>query len=74
MITNAGITPLRVPFAFFRWQLPGQKNASVMVNPLDACATDKWVAQRTYSVEISPKATEYFMISDLATFKRRLGS
>jgi hypothetical protein len=69
-ITNTGITPLRVPFAFFNWQLPGQKHSSFIVNPMDAYATDEWVAQRKYPVEILPKATEYLMISDIATFQK----
>jgi hypothetical protein len=69
-ITNTGITPLRVPFAFFNYQLPGQKNSSFMANPMDAYAKDEWVAQRKYPVEILPKATEYFIISDLATFQK----
>lgn len=68
-ITNRGITPLRVPFSFFHWQLPGQQNASLMVNPLDAYATDKWVPQQTYPVEILPKASHSFIVSDVATFQ-----
>jgi hypothetical protein len=68
-ITNTGILPLRVPFAFFYWQLPGQKNASVMVNPLDAYATDELVPQRQYPVELLPKATDPFIVSDFATFQ-----
>lgn len=69
-ITNTGILSLRVPFAFFHWQLPGQRNSSVMVNPLDAYNADQWVPQRQYPVEVLPKTTHPFMVSDFATFQQ----
>jgi hypothetical protein len=69
-ITNTGMMPLRLPFSFFHWQLPRQKNASWMVNPMDYYGTDQWVPQQTYPIEIPPRATHECFISDIATFRQ----
>jgi hypothetical protein len=70
IIMNIGMQPLRIPFAFFHWQLPLQKNASWMVNPLNAYATDEWVQQEQYPIEIAPKASCTLIVSNIATFQQ----
>lgn len=67
-ITNTGIVSLRVPVAFFNWQLPGQRNKTVWVNPLDAFG-DERVPQRTYPFEVLPKTSHPFIVSDITTFQ-----
>ncbi len=69
-ITNTGIMPLRVPVAFFHWQLPRQKDTSYGVNPLDASAMDEWVSQQKYPLEIPPRASHPFLVSNVATFRQ----
>ena len=69
-ITNTGIMPVRIPFAFFHWQLPYERNASIMVMMLDAYGADPWVPQQTYPVEIPPRASHSFLVSDIETFRR----
>jgi hypothetical protein len=59
-----------VPVAFFHWQLPRQKNTSWWINPLDVYATDEWVPQQKYPVEIPPRASHPFLVSDVATFRQ----
>jgi len=39
-----------------------------MINPLDAYGTDQWVSQQKYSVEIPPRASHPFLVSDMAKF------
>jgi hypothetical protein len=69
-ITNTGIRPLSIPFGFFNWQLPRQKNSSWVVNPLNAYGGDKWVQQEQYPIQIAPKASRIIMVSDIATSRQ----
>jgi hypothetical protein len=67
-ITNTGIVSLRVPVAFFNWQLPGQRNKTLWVTPLDASG-DERVPPRVYPFEVLPKTSHPFIVSDIATFQ-----
>ncbi len=68
-ITNIGIGSLRVPFSFFRWKVPLSRSFWT-VNPLDGYGQDRdsLIPQKHYPVEIQPRASETFYVSDLQTF------
>jgi hypothetical protein len=69
-ITNMGVMPLRVPFAFFNWQLPILRHALWTVNLMDAYSmVQLLVPQQTYPVEIQPRASKVFFVSDVITFR-----
>lgn len=78
-ITNTGVMALRLPFAFFYWGLPFQR-AGWQVNPIDFYADDEWVAQRTYPIEVAPRAsttiylaTEKMLVDAVEKIKADLG-
>ncbi len=66
-ITNTGLGALRVPFSFFRWKVPFSRSFW-LVNPLDGYGKDNLIPQKRYPVEIQPRASETFYVSDLQTF------
>jgi hypothetical protein len=66
-ITNTRNMPLRVPLSFLSWKIPLRRGVWI-VNPLDGYATDPLIPQKRYPVEIAPRASETFYVSDLKTF------
>jgi hypothetical protein len=71
-ITNKGVRPLRLPFAFFSWQLPFERGAWT-VNPYDAYVTpDVYVNRQTYPIEIPPRASHTCFVSDIETMRESL--
>lgn len=58
-ITNTGIMPLSIPFAFFHWRAPF-KRGTWFITPHDYSASDEWVPQKKYPVEIKPRRCETF--------------
>jgi hypothetical protein len=71
-ITNIGNMALRVPFSFFRWRLPMGRGVW-LVNPLDSYGTDPLIPRKYYPVELAPRASQTFYVSDVATFKLSVG-
>src|SRR6266568_8419967 len=67
-ITNTGNSALRLPFSFFSWKVPFNRDYW-LVNPLDGYAGDAFIPQKRYPVEIQPRASETFYISDAQTFE-----
>ena len=64
-IANTGNMPLRIPFAFFTWKVPFTRHY-MLVNPMDGYGGHKWIPQKQYPVEIKPRASETFYVSDEA--------
>lgn len=69
-ITNTGLMPLRVPLSFLRWKLP-LKRPWMPLSPLDADGTDPLIPQKRYPVEIAPRTTKQFYVSDIETFRKK---
>jgi hypothetical protein len=67
-ITNVGTIALHVPFAFFSWKVP-LRRGYMTVNPMDFYAGDTWIPQKKYPVEVAPKITVFFYLSDHETFR-----
>ena len=67
-IKNIGNMPATIPLSFFLWKLPFRRGYW-MVNPWDFSAQDSWVSQKIYPVEIRPRRSETFYLSDLAGFR-----
>jgi hypothetical protein len=61
-ITNTGIMPLRIPLAFLYWKLPLVWGISFLISPLDFFGGDPYVIQKSYPVEIPPRANEHFHV------------
>jgi hypothetical protein len=66
-ITNTGIMPLSVPFAFFHW-CASFKWGTWFITPHDYSASDEWVPQKKYPVEIKPRSSENFFLSEKSMF------
>ena len=73
-VTNTGVLPLSLEFDFFNWRVPfAGEYASVV--PLDAYPEGAIipnvgrVAQVIYPVEIAPRSSKRFRMSDVATFQ-----
>lgn len=71
MITNLGLMPVVIPFAFFHWKFPF-KSDYWMVNPWDSAQHDPWVPHRQYPVEIRPRHSQTFFITEMSTFKETM--
>lgn len=67
-IRNLGTMPVHIPMGFFHWKLPFKKGLFEVL-PLDHAAVDEWVAQRKYPVEIKPRGSDTFFLSDFAMFE-----
>jgi hypothetical protein len=67
-ITNHGKFPLRIASAFFYWKVP-LKRGIILILPLDFYG-GPLIGKRSYPVEVAPRASETFLISDVATFKQ----
>jgi hypothetical protein len=69
-ITNQGKWPLRIPASFFYWKVPF-KREYMMVRPRDLTAS-RVIAAKGYPIEVAPRTSESFFISELATFKQEV--
>jgi hypothetical protein len=67
-IRNLGTMPVHIPMGFFHWKVPFRRGLWEVL-PLDYAALDEWVAQRKYPVEIKPRGSDTFFLSDFATFE-----
>lgn len=70
-IRNKGLLPVMIPFAFFNWRLPFSRSQWI-VNPWDYSAGDQWVPQKKYPIEIKPRASEIFFISEKSFFQKSM--
>jgi hypothetical protein len=61
-ITNTGILPARIPLSFFAFRVPLKKTTWMMI-VLDSFATDPLIPQKKYPVEISPRASQSFLLA-----------
>ncbi len=71
-ITNKGLMPALIPFAFFGWRLPFSRDGWT-VNPWDYSATDPWVPQKKYPLEIKSRGSEIFFIAEKSVFQSSMG-
>jgi hypothetical protein len=63
VITNTGMLPLRIPFAFFYWNVPFKRSVALIM-PLDYFAgADPHLAARHYPIEIHPRTSETIYLS-----------
>lgn len=67
-ITNVGLMPATIPFSFFHWKLPFMRGYW-MVNPWDSEQHDPWVPKCTYPVEIRPRRSATFFLSEIDVFR-----
>jgi hypothetical protein len=67
-ITNIGKFPLQIPSVFFYWKAPF-KREFMEVPALDLTGSPL-IPPKQYPIEISPRASENFHISDLPTLER----
>lgn len=66
-VTNLGIMPATIQFAFFCWKLPFERG-SFLVNPLDFYGDD-WFPKRTYPIEIKPRSSVMVCLSEISVFR-----
>ena len=66
-VTNLGIMPAAIQFAFFCWKLPFVRG-SFLVNPLDFYGDD-WFQKRTYPIEIKPRSSVMVCLSEMGVFR-----
>jgi hypothetical protein len=67
-ITNQGKWPLRIPATFFYWKVPFKRAPTVII-PLDLTGS-ALIDKKSYPIEVAPRTSEDFFISDLANFKQ----
>jgi hypothetical protein len=70
-ITNVGLFAVTVPVAFFYWRVPFKRGWR-LVQPLDYIQSDPWVRRNSYPVEIRPRSSQTFVLSDIAEFHSML--
>jgi hypothetical protein len=64
-ITNTGILPLRIPFAFFYWKIPFRRSL-MLIRPLDSFqGADPHLPSRPYPIEIRPRTSETIYLRTL---------
>jgi hypothetical protein len=68
-IRNTGVLPALIPLSFFHWKLPFRRG-SWLVTPHDYAKTDQWVPQQRYPVEIKPRGSHSFFLSEIELFRR----
>ena len=66
-ITNVGLMPVTIPFAFFNWKLPFRREYWT-VEPWDFSQHDPWVPKRDYPAEIKPRGSANFYLGEMALF------
>ncbi len=69
-ITNTGLTPVRIPFAFFCWKFPF-KSGSFLITPLDYVGANL-INRKVYPFKIEAKHSELFFLSDLETLRSEM--
>src|SRR3981081_3946181 len=67
-IRNMGVLPVHIPAGFFHWKLLFGRQLYEVI-PLDLAAGDPWAPQRKYSVEIEPRSSYLFFLSDICGFR-----
>jgi hypothetical protein len=72
-ITNVGVLPVHIPFAFFSWKLPF-KSEYYTVNPWDATQHDPLVRRRDYPAEIKPRSSATFFLAEISVFQETLSN
>jgi hypothetical protein len=70
-VRNAGIMPVHIPLSFFHWTLPLQQE-TLMVLPHDYSQADPWVPQKQYPVEIKPRSSEGFFLTEIEMFRDQM--
>ena len=60
--------PVHIPMGFFHWKLSFERGLHEVI-PLDFGADDAWAPQRKYPVEIKPRSSEMFFLSDISGFR-----
>lgn len=66
-ITNLGIVSVEIPMNFFFWRLPF-KPGFFLVTPMDYSNEDPWVPQKRYPIEIKPRTSQSFYLSEIDLF------
>jgi hypothetical protein len=69
-ITNQGKWPLRILAMFFYWKVPFKRERMVIM-PLDMTGS-ALIHKKIYPIEVAPRTSEHFFISDLATFEQEV--
>jgi hypothetical protein len=72
-IRNLGTMSVHIPLGFFHWKQPF-RHQLYEVLPLDYSATDEWVAQRKYPVEIKARGSDIIFLSRIAMFQEQAPS
>jgi hypothetical protein len=67
-VTNHGLLPAVIPLSFFIWSVPFRRVRAAVL-PWDYSANDKWIAQKHYPIEIKPRNSQTFFLSDLSMFR-----
>ena len=62
LITNTGVMPLSIPFAFFHFRIPLRRGFA-LVTPLDYSQEDEHIPQRRYPFTVEPRTNEAFCIA-----------
>lgn len=69
-ITNTGMLPLRLSFAFFYWKIPFTRSL-MLIKPLDYFpGADPHIPARPYPIEIHPRTSETIYVSTLRTMRK----
>lgn len=68
-IRNRGNLPASIPLSFFFWHVPF-KRGYWLVTPHDYSAEDQWVPQKQYPVEILPRRSKTFFLSEISVFRK----
>jgi len=66
-VINTGRTPLQIPLGFFRWSVPLRRNQSLIM-PIDSAGIPGVLPQKHYLVEIKPRTSETFYLSEVGAF------
>ena len=70
-ITNIGNLPLQVTLGFFRWRVPFARRQWVIL-PIDSTGVPGVVPQKVYPVEIKPRSSETFYMSEASAFLEQM--
>jgi hypothetical protein len=71
VITNTGTMTFYISLSFLLWTRPYRKTVGWILSfPIDYWGIDKNIQQRTYPVELQPKASKHLFISDISTFRQ----
>jgi hypothetical protein len=70
-ITNAGNLPLQISLGFFRWNVPLRRRQWLIL-PIDSAGIPGVLPQKTYPVEIKPRSSESFYLSEAGAFVQQM--